>query len=40
LSDNIEAIHIGQTEIEDDKIGGAFADYVERGAGVAAVKTI
>src|ERR1019366_877557 len=33
LSDNIEAIHVGQAEIKDDEIGGVFADHVERGAG-------
>jgi len=34
LSDDIEAIHVGQPEVEDDEIGRMLADHVERGARV------
>jgi len=35
LLDDIEAIRVGQTEVEDDKVSGAFADHVERSARIA-----
>jgi hypothetical protein len=31
LSDDIEAIHVGQSKVEDDEIGRMLADHVERG---------
>jgi hypothetical protein len=34
LSDDIEAIHVGQTKIEDDKIGGISMNQVDRSARV------
>src|SRR5664279_3827913 len=37
LTDDIEAIHVGQTEVEDYEIGGVSFDHVERGAGVRCV---
>src|ERR1700720_4804243 len=33
--DDVETIHVGQTEVEDKEIGGAFANQVERGARIA-----
>src|ERR1700724_4307766 len=33
--DDVETIHVGQTEVEDKEIGGAFADHIARGARIA-----
>jgi hypothetical protein len=34
LSDDVEAIHVGQAKVEDDKIGRVPADHVESGVRV------